>query len=87
MVLHLNESDTYAIFSDMTTKGGGYVSVEDAQGSTIKTFLEEGFLDSLKKVLPLMDIFLIFYFLFSGMLVTWETILFLMAFQKLHVKF
>lgn len=64
MVLHLNESDTYAIFSDMTTKGGGYVSVEDAQGSTIKKFLEDGFLDTLKKVLPLTDIFLIFIVFF-----------------------
>lgn len=46
----------------MTSKGGGYVSIEDAQGSTIKTFLEDGFLDSLKKVLPLMNIFLMFLY-------------------------
>ncbi|KAF3433924.1 hypothetical protein FNV43_RR25027 [Rhamnella rubrinervis] len=37
--------------SDITSKGGGYVSVEDGQGSTIKTFLEDGFLDSLRKEL------------------------------------
>lgn len=34
----------------MASKGGGYVSVQDSQGSTVKTFLEGGFLDFLKKV-------------------------------------
>ncbi|CAB4300954.1 unnamed protein product [Prunus armeniaca] len=37
--------------SDMTLKGRGFLSVEDAQGSTKSTILEEGFLDFLKKEL------------------------------------
>ncbi|XP_015877136.3 aminodeoxychorismate synthase, chloroplastic [Ziziphus jujuba] len=39
--------------SDMASKGGGYLSVEDSQGSATKTFLEDGFLDFLKKELLL----------------------------------
>lgn len=39
-----------AFFSDTTLKAGGYLTIEDAQGSTVETFLGEGFLDFLKKV-------------------------------------
>lgn len=37
--------------SDMNCKGGGYLSIEDAQGSTTSVFLEDGFLDFLNKEL------------------------------------
>ncbi|KAM1406406.1 hypothetical protein ACFXTH_001082 [Malus domestica] len=37
--------------SDKTLKGSGFLSVEDAQGSISSTFLDEGFLDFLKKEL------------------------------------
>uniref|UniRef100_A0A5B7BJG5 aminodeoxychorismate synthase n=1 Tax=Davidia involucrata TaxID=16924 RepID=A0A5B7BJG5_DAVIN len=37
--------------SDRTFKGGGYLSIEDAQGATTSTFLEDGFLDFLNKEL------------------------------------
>ncbi|GMN51099.1 hypothetical protein TIFTF001_020251 [Ficus carica] len=37
--------------SDTTSKAGGYLTIEDAQGSTVETFLEEGFLDFLRKEL------------------------------------
>lgn len=40
----------YVCFSDTASKGGGYLTIEDAQGSTVETFLEEGFLNYLKKV-------------------------------------
>ncbi|PON45005.1 Para-aminobenzoate synthase, component I [Trema orientale] len=39
--------------SDTTLKGGGYLTIEDAQGSTVEKFLEEGFLDFLKRELLL----------------------------------
>lgn len=42
----------------MTLKGRGFLSVEDAQGSTKSTFLEEGFLDFLKKVLVKLQVVL-----------------------------
>ncbi|KAM6542692.1 hypothetical protein CsatB_007139 [Cannabis sativa] len=38
---------------DLTLRGGGYMTIEDAEGSTTKTFLEEGFLDFLKRELLL----------------------------------
>ncbi|CAJ1976769.1 unnamed protein product [Sphenostylis stenocarpa] len=37
--------------SDGSSKGGGYLSMEDSQGSAETTFLEEGFLDFLNKEL------------------------------------
>lgn len=37
-------------FSDKTVTGGGYLSVEDALGSTTNTYLEEGFFDFLNEV-------------------------------------
>lgn len=37
-------------FSDMTVKGGGYLSIEDAMGSTTDTYLEDGFFDFLNEV-------------------------------------
>lgn len=37
--------------SDRTHKGGGYLSIEDAHSCTRSSFLEEGFLDFLKKEL------------------------------------
>lgn len=40
-----------ACFSDTTLKGRGLLSVQDALGSTKRSFLEEGFLDFLKQVL------------------------------------
>ena len=36
--------------SDGSSKGGGYLSTEDSQGSAETIFLEEGFLDFLNKV-------------------------------------
>ncbi|XP_057482403.1 aminodeoxychorismate synthase, chloroplastic isoform X2 [Actinidia eriantha] len=37
--------------SDKTLKGGGYLLIEDAQGSTSSTYLEDGFLDFLNEEL------------------------------------
>ncbi|KAF4348241.1 hypothetical protein G4B88_024475, partial [Cannabis sativa] len=39
--------------SDLTLRGGGYMTIEDVEGSTTETFLEEGFLDFLKRELLL----------------------------------
>lgn len=41
----------FIFFSDMAFKGGGYLSIENAQGSTRNMFLEKGFLDFLNQVL------------------------------------
>lgn len=38
------------LFSDMTFKGGGNLFIEDAQGSTSCTYLEDGFFEFLNKV-------------------------------------
>jgi len=47
-------TDVDALFcssaSDGSSKGGGYLSTEDSQGSAETIFLEEGFLDFLNKV-------------------------------------
>lgn len=40
-----------SFYSDMSFKGGGYLSIEDSHGSPRSIFLEEGFLDYLNKVL------------------------------------
>jgi hypothetical protein len=37
-------------FSEVTSKHAGHLLIEDSQSSTEKQFLEEGFLDFLRKV-------------------------------------
>lgn len=41
----------YCLSSEGCSKGGGYLSLEDSQGSAKTIFLEDGFLDFLNKVI------------------------------------
>lgn len=49
-------TEVHSFYSDVASKHGGQLLIEDAEGSITSTFLEEGFLEYLNKVFISFDV-------------------------------